>query len=97
MQFVTLIRFTQKGLGAIRQTAERAKTFRDWAGGAGLKIQELLWTQGSCDGLILFEAADAETAAAAMLRLASQGNVQTETLVAWDAAGMERVLGKWGG
>ena len=92
MRFATLIRCTGKGVGDIRHTTQRAQQFREMSQSAGIKVQELLWTQGSCDGLILFEAADVETAAAAMLQLASHGNVQTETMVAFDASGMERIV-----
>jgi uncharacterized protein with GYD domain len=94
MRFVTLIRFTQQGVAKIGETTRRAHQFRERTESLGIKIHELLWTQGNHDGLILFEAADIETAAAAMLGLASQCNVQTETMVAFDSAAMERLLAK---
>lgn len=58
----------------------------------GVTVESLLWTQGRYDGIIQFEAPDAETAAALMLSLAAKGNVQTETMVAFDSAAMEKLL-----
>lgn len=94
MRFVTLVRFTAQGVANFKQTTKRAKDFLKSAKSAGVDVDELLWMQGRYDGLILFNAPDRETAAALMLNLASHGNVQTETLAAFDAKGMEKVLAK---
>ena len=94
MRFVTLIKFTPAGVLNIKDSTQRAKAFSDSAAAAGVKIQELLWTQGEYDGVILFEADSVETAAATMLRAASEGNVQTQTMVAFDAETMDRILAK---
>ena len=94
MRFVTLIKFTPTGVANIGGTTERAKEFSKNAEAAGVKIQELLWTQGEYDGVILFEAPDNETAAAMMLSASSKGNVQTSTMVAFDADTMDQVLAK---
>jgi len=96
MQFLTLIRFTAQGISKIEQSTARAKKFQAQAAAAGVKVHSLLWTQGRYDGIILFEAEDVESAAACMLDLAAKGNVQTETMVAFDAKGMEQVLAKTG-
>ena len=94
MRFVTLVKFTGQGVTHIGQTTDRAKAFLETAQAAGIQVREMLWTQGQYDGVLLFDAADVETAAAVTLRLASKGNVQSETLVAFDADGMDRVLAK---
>ena len=94
MRFVTLIRFTPTGAANVHDSTQRAKKFIESAQSAGMKVQELLWTQGAYDGLVLFDAPDVETAAATMLGLASDGNVQTQTMVAFDAAAMDKVVAK---
>ncbi len=94
MRFVTLIRFTSQGSSKINLTTKRAKDFEKSAKALGVHVQEILWTQGHHDGIILFEAGDVESASAAMLSLAAKGNVQTETMVAYDAAQMAKVLAK---
>ena len=57
-----------------------------------MKIKELFWTMGAYDGFILFEAPDAQTASAMLLRLGSRGAVRTQTLQAFDAKEMEGIL-----
>ena len=92
MKFVTLINFTQQGMQRIGETTNRAAVFEEQAKKSGLEISEILWLNGRYDGLVVYEAADLETASAAMLTLAKTGNVKTETLPAFDAAGMQKVL-----
>ena len=94
MKFVTLVRFTAQGVANFKQTTRRAKEFMKQAKSAGVEINELLWTQGRFDGMVSFDAPDRETAARLMLTLSSHGNVQTETMPAFDAKGMEKVLSK---
>ena len=94
MRFATLVKFTPQGVAGVGETTKRAKEFTAAAEAAGVKIQDLLWTQGRYDGIILYEAADVETAAATMLKAASSGNVQTETMIAFDAAEMDKILAR---
>ena len=92
--FISTITFTQKGLEAITDTAKRAAAFRASSEKLGVKIQNIYWTLGPFDGLMIFEAPDDETATAAALALASKGNVHTTTLRAFDAPQIEKVLAK---
>ncbi len=94
MKFVTLFRFTSQGVANFKQTTKRAKDFTKVAKAAGVEINEFLWTQGRFDGMVSFDAPDRETAAGLLLSLAARGNVQTETMSAFDAKGMEKVLAK---
>ena len=94
MNFVTLITFTNQGLAGIGETTLRARKFQELAASAGINIREMLWTQGRYDGIVVFDAPDAESASAAMLHLSSDGYVHTETLVAFDTDGMDRVIAK---
>jgi len=58
----------------------------------GVKVTNVFWTLGAFDGVLIFEAADEETATAAILHLGSLGNVQTQTARAFSAAEMEKIL-----
>jgi uncharacterized protein with GYD domain len=90
--FITTIQFTQKGMAAIQDTCQRAEALKATAKKAGCKVTDVYWTLGPFDGVLIFEAPDAETACALMLRVASQGNVQTQTARAFTAAEMEKIL-----
>jgi uncharacterized protein with GYD domain len=96
MRFVTMIKFTNQGVSKLKQSPARAKKFAAQAKAIGVHVETLLWTQGRYDGLILFDAPDAETAAALTLDLAAKGNVKTETMVAFDSAEMEKIFASLG-
>ena len=83
--FITTIRFTQQGMANIQDTCRRATAVKAAARKLGVKITAIYWTMGRYDGLLIFEAPDEETATAAMLHLASQGSIRTQTARAFDA------------
>jgi uncharacterized protein with GYD domain len=90
--FITTLQFTEHGDEAIRETCKRAAAFKANAEKMGLKVLGTYWTLGPFDGVIVFEAPDETVATAAMLNLASKGNVRTQTARAFDAAEMEKIL-----
>jgi uncharacterized protein with GYD domain len=92
--YVTLIKFTEKGVQASKDTCKRAADFKASARKLGIVINEQYWCLGAFDGLIIFDAADDETATAAMLALSSLGFVTTETLRSFTLADMSKILGK---
>jgi uncharacterized protein with GYD domain len=60
----------------------------------GGRLETLLWTQGRFDLVGIMDAPDEETAAAVGLRLGMKGAVRTETLRAFDAEEIGRILTK---
>ena len=54
-RYVSLIRFTDQGARAMKQSAARALVFDKVAGKAGVKVETQLWTAGSCDGLLILK------------------------------------------
>jgi uncharacterized protein with GYD domain len=95
--YVTTIKFTDQGIRKIGETTKRAAAFKAAAKKMGSKVKEIYWTLGAYDGLLIFEAADDETATALLLHLGSQGNVQTTTARAFTAAEIDKVLEKSSG
>jgi uncharacterized protein with GYD domain len=91
--FITTMHFTEQGIKAVRDTCERAAGFKAAAKKMGVKVAGIYWTLGAFDGVIVFEAPDEATATAAMLHLASLGNLRTQTARAFDAAEMQKILG----
>ncbi len=94
--FVTTIKFTQKGLEAISESTKRAAAFKAAAKKMGVKVTGTYWTTGYFDGVMIFEAPDDETAAAATLHLSGQGFVHTTTARAFEASEMDKVVAKLG-
>lgn len=94
--FIATIKFTEKGVQRIHESPKRATAFIAAAKKLRVTVVGLYWTLGQFDGVIVFEAPDDKTATAAMLGLASKGNVQTTTARAFDAAEFEKVIGLMG-
>lgn len=92
--YITTIRFTQQGFKGIDQTTQRAAAVKAAAKKRGVKITDIYWTMGDYDGLLIFEAANEETATTLLLHLGSMGNVHTSTVRAFTAAEMDKILAK---
>ena len=96
-RFVATVRFTDQGIKSIRETTQRAAAFKTAAKRMGVKIVDIYWCLGPFDGLLLFDAPDSQVATSAMLYLAAQGNVKTETAEVFSAADVEKILQGIGG
>lgn len=92
--FITTIKFTDKGETNIQDTTKRAASFKATAKKIGVKVTDIFWTMGAFDGVLIFDAEDDETAAAAMLHLGSLDNLHTSTVRAFRAADMDKILAK---
>jgi uncharacterized protein with GYD domain len=91
--FISTIKFTEQGVQNIHESPKRAAAFKSAAKKMGVKVTDIFWTLGGFDGVIIFDAPDGATATAAMLHLASQGNVQTTTARAFGASDFEKIIG----
>jgi uncharacterized protein with GYD domain len=92
--YVSLLKFTEKGAKSIKDSGKRAAEFKTAAKKLGLEIKEQYWCLGAFDGLVLFDAADDETATAGMLSLSALDNVSTQTMRSFTATEMSKILGK---
>ncbi len=92
--FVATMKFTGQGIANVRDTIQRADSFKSEANKMGAKVTDILWTLGAFDGLIVFDAPDEETASALALHLGSRGNVQTQTGRAFRESEMSSILSK---
>jgi len=92
--FISLVSFTQQGIRDFKATAARAAKFESLAQKAGVTVKEVYWTMGTHDVVLILEAPDDEAATAAMLSLASLGNVRTQTLRAFSSSEMEGIISK---
>ena len=92
--FISTVKFTGQGIQTVGETANRAAVVKSAAKHMGVEVTDIYWTLGVHDGYLIFQAADDETAAAFLLQLGSQGNVQTTTSRAFTATEMDTVLGK---
>jgi uncharacterized protein with GYD domain len=89
--YVTLIRFTQKGIEAIRQGPARLDAARRAFQGRGAKIKDFYLVTGKYDAVAVTEAPDDETAVKLSLAIASRGYSRTETLRAFSEEDYRRI------
>ena len=83
-RYVSLIRFTDQGVRALKKSASRALAFRKAAEKSGVTVEAQLWTAGSCDGLLILKG-DETKILRCLAQLETLGNVRTESLRAFDA------------
>ena len=92
--YISLVQFTDKGMQAAKQTTRR---IADWAAkvqSMGVSIKQMYWTLGQYDQVCIFEAPDDETAASVLLAADMLGNIRTQTMRAFTASEMEKILAK---
>lgn len=90
--YVILGNFTEQGIRNIKGTTKRAEAFRNFAKKMGVNVKEIYWTMGRHDIVTVIDAPDDATATGLLLAAGSLGNVRTETLRAYTARDMEKVL-----
>ena len=92
--FISTITFTPEGIEGISETTKRAAAMKAAAKKMGVKVTDIYWTLGDHDGVLIFEAADDETATTLLLHLGASGNVHTTTMRAFTAPEMDKILSK---
>jgi uncharacterized protein with GYD domain len=92
--YISLINWTEKGIGHFKDTVERAEAAKQLARKFGGTLKELYWTVGPYDIVAISEAMDDESATAFALALGAQGNVRTTTLRAFSGEDMRRIVAK---
>ena len=94
--YVLLIDWTQQGVEGFANSVDRYEAARGDFEKMGVSFKSIYWTLGSHDIVGIIDAPDGETLAAALLKLASQGNLRTTTLRAFSAEEMRGVIAKAG-
>ena len=92
--YIVLLQFTEQGIRNVQDTTKRSAAAAAMARKMGVKIADLFWTLGSCDLVLIAEAPNDETMAACTLKIASHGNVKTQTMRAYRANEMKAILKK---
>lgn len=92
--YISLVQFTDKGIQGARQTPQRVAAWAAKVQSMGVTIKGMYWTLGQYDQVCIFEAPDDETAASVLLAADMLGNIRTQTMRAFTASEMEKVLAK---
>jgi len=92
--YISLVKFTEKGIQNAKQTTQRLDAWAAKVQSMGVTIKQMYWTLGEYDQVCIFEAPDDETAASVLLAAGMLGNIRTQTMRAFSAPEMERILSK---
>ena len=92
--YVALTKFTDQGIRNAKESPKRADAFKQMAKTFGVTVKEIVWTQGRYDIVTILEAPDEAAAMSLTLSLGALGNVRTESLRAFSAAEMTKIVGK---
>lgn len=94
--YIVLASFTDKGAHDIKDTAGRADKFKEMAKKAGVTVRDMFWTLGPTDVVTILEAPDDETATVLSMSVATRGYVRTQTLRAFNATEIQKILERLG-
>lgn len=92
--YVQFVKLTDQGIRDYKQTIARAENYWQAIKDAGGRVVQEVWTTGEYDVVILLEAPDDETAAAASFQVSSLGNVRVSTSRGFTAEEMRKIVAK---
>jgi uncharacterized protein with GYD domain len=92
--YIGLMSFTEKGIQSVKQTTQRAAAAKEVGQRMGVNMREIWWTLGQHDIVCVLEAQDEASITAFELAVASQGNVRSQSLRAFNAAEVDKILAK---
>ncbi len=95
--YVSLLNFTDQGIRNVRDTLERADRAAELAEQKyGVRLEQIYWTVGPYDIVLIIEAPDDESATALLLEAGSMGNIRSTTLRAYDREEMRGIIERLG-
>ena len=92
--YIALVKFTEKGIQDAKQTTQRLAAWQAKVQSMGVTIKQMYWTLGEYDQVCIFEAPDDETAASVLLSAGMLGNIRTQTMRAFTAVEMDKILAR---
>ncbi len=91
--FITLANFTDQGARNIKDSPDRFEAYKQLAEAAGITVKSVHWTEGPYD-LVLITEGPEDAVMTTALKMASLGNVRTQTLRGYSAKEMRSFVGK---
>ena len=89
--YVALGSWTDQGIKHVKESGKRYDAFKGLIEQKGGKVHAFLMTMGAYDFVTTFDLPSDEAAAEVVLKLASGGNVRTQTLKAFDEAAYRKL------
>ncbi len=92
--YILLMNFTDQGIRNVKQSPKRGKAAIAASEKLGIKTKDIYWTMGAYDLVSIVDAPNDEAMTTLALSVSSQGNVRTQTMRAYSADEMGKMLAK---
>lgn len=92
--YIVLIKFTDQGIRNIKQVPERIKAGTTAAEKLGIKVKDRYMVVGAYDAVIVADVPNDEAMTTWALSVGSKGNIRTQTMRAFSADDMNKILAK---
>lgn len=92
--YISLLNFTDQGIRDVKDSPGRFEAFKAMAAELGITVKSVYWTVGQYDMVLTLEGPDTESAAAALMKTGSLGNVRSQTLRGFSEEEMRQIIGK---
>jgi uncharacterized protein with GYD domain len=89
--FISLCTFTDQGIRNVKESPKRAEAFKAMATKMGVTVKDICWTVGAFDMVVVAEGTE-EAVTSALLKVATLGNVRSQTLRAYNASEFSKFL-----
>jgi uncharacterized protein with GYD domain len=90
--YISLLRFTQKGIETIKDGSARLDAARKAYEALGARLKDFYLVTGQYDAVVVSEAPNDEAVAKLALALGSRGNVRSETFRAFTEAEYRNII-----
>jgi uncharacterized protein with GYD domain len=90
--YISLIRFTQKGMEGIKEGPARLDRAKQVFRAAGAELKAFYLVSGQYDAVVISEAPNFETVARLSLATGAGGNVRTETMQAFTEEEYRKII-----
>ena len=91
-KFISLVNYTAKGVENIGESPNRLDAVYKLCESMQAKVEGFYLTMGRYDLVLIVDAPDPETASKIILKIASAGNVSTETLFAFSEEEYRKII-----
>jgi len=92
--YLVLGNFTEQGIRNVKDTTKRAEAARETAKKFKITVKDMFWLLGDHDVALIADAPDEAAMTAFGLSIGVAGNVRTQTMRAFNAEEISKVLGK---
>jgi len=91
-KYISLVKYTSKGIENIKESPNRLDAIKKLCESMDVKVEDFYLTMGRYDLVFILDAPNSEIIAKIALKIASGGNVSTETLPAFPEEGYRKII-----